>query len=119
MDSFTNLIAWKRSMDLAKEVYAITRKFPQDERFGMTAQIRRSAASILANIAEGFGRFTYPDKANKYTIARGEAAETRAFILLAVALDFLPSSETIHAQALAEEVSRLLTGLIKSCRKRS
>ena len=78
MDSYTDLDAWKVGMDLVDEVYEITKKFPPTETYGMTAQMRKSSASILANIAEGFGRYTYPDKANKYTIARGECSETEA-----------------------------------------
>lgn len=86
MESFTDLAAWQKAKELAQEVYFLTKEFPPDERFGMTAQIRKSSVSVLANIAEGFGRFTYPDKANRYVIARGELAETKSFLLVAAAV---------------------------------
>ena len=70
-------------MLLTKSVYALSQLFPVDERYGLTAQIRRAAAGVLANIAEGFSRVSDLDKAYKYTVARGECAEVHALLLLA------------------------------------
>ncbi len=116
MKSFTDLQAWIVSMELAKMVYILSRSFPKDERFGLTSQVRSSCTSALANIAEGFGRYTYPDKANKYTIARGEITETEAFLLIAVELQFLKKQDCQQALDTANHAGRLLSGLIKSCK---
>ena len=117
METFEDLNAWKVSMDLIEEIYRITQKFPHEERYGLSQQMRRAAASIAANIAEGFGRFTYPDKANKYTIARGECAEVRAFLLIATRLGLMEKES--RALALTNDAGRLLNGLIKACKSRT
>ncbi len=119
MKSFTELEAWKVGMELVKEIYFLTKKLPKEELFGLTSQLRRCSTSILANIAEGFGRFTYPDKANKYTIARGECMETEAFLYIIINLQFVHEQETTKAMHLTSRAERLLSGLITACRKRS
>ena len=106
-------------MALVCEIYAITKKFPRDERYGLTQQVRRSAESIIANIGEGFGRYTFADKANKYTIARGECSETETHLLVAVALKFLTEEEASKALQLVREVGRTCSGLISACHERS
>ncbi|MBI3331513.1 four helix bundle protein [Candidatus Peregrinibacteria bacterium] len=113
MKSFTELHAWQRGMDLVEEIYLITKKFHPDERFGLTAQIRKAANSVVANTAEGFGRSTSRDKANKYTIARGECTEVHAFVLIAIRLKFLPEQEASKAMSLSIETGKLLSGLIQ------
>ena len=119
MKSFTELDAWKVGMQLIKEVHFLTKKFPQEERYGMTAQIRKSSASVLANIAEGFGRYTYPDKANRYIIARGECTETAAYLYIAAELEWISLCEMERAIDLARQTGKLLSGLIASCKKLS
>ena len=71
----------------------------------------------MANLAEGAGRFTYADKANKYTIARGECYETYAFICIAVELRFITQAEAEESLELATEVARILSGLITACKE--
>jgi four helix bundle protein len=117
--SFTDLDVWKEGVLLLKEVYAITRKFPPDERFELTSQLRRSTKSILGNIAEGFGKYTYADKAAKYVIARGECTETEAHLLMATSLNFATKEEIEPLIKHAQEIGRMLSGLILSMRKRS
>ena len=75
--------------------------------------------SIVSNIGEGFGRFTFPDKANKYTIARGECAEAETQIHIAIALKFVTAEEASKALQMSREVGRMLSGLISSCHQRS
>lgn len=116
MDNFTDLKAWTVGLDLVKEVYVLTKKFPKEELFGLTSQVRRSSTSILANFAEGFGRFTFPDKAAKYIIARGECSETEAHIRVAIALHFINASEAIKTMDLILLERKLLSGLIASCK---
>lgn len=118
MDHFTQLKAWTVGIELAKEIYVLSRKFPADERYGLTQQVRKSSTSILANLAEGFGRFTYPDKAAKYTIARGECAETEAHVRIAIALGFITEKDAEKALLLVDMEGKLLSGLIAACRAR-
>lgn len=103
-------------MAVTKGVYVLTRQFPTEERFSLRSQIRRSTTSILANIAEGFGRYTYPDKANKYVIARGEAMETKAFLLIAKELGLADQNDIQRLLDMNDEVLRMLSGLIRTCR---
>ena len=116
MESFEDLIAWQVGMDLVEETYRLTRKFPKEELFGLTSQLRRCVVSIVANIAEGFCRHTYADKANKYTIARGECGEAKTHFLISVRLSLLTQSEAKKAFELVDRVGKLLSGLIKSSR---
>jgi four helix bundle protein len=101
------------------DIYAITKKFPKDERFELITQIRSSSTSILANLAEGFGKYTYADKAGKYVIARGECTETEAFLHIAASLNFVSSSGIEPILKRTQHVGRLLLGLIFSMRKQS
>ncbi len=117
MDSYKQLKAWSVGLELLKEVYKISKLFPQQEQFGMTFQIRKAAASILANIAEGYGRYTYPDKANKYIIARGECAEVEAFLEMSIAVGLVPKIRCKSALELVSEEKKIISGLIKACRK--
>lgn len=118
MHHFTQLKAWSVGLDLVKEIYYLSNMFPPDEKYGLTQQIRRSSTSILANLAEGFGRFTYPDKAAKYTIARGECSETEAHIRIAVALRFVSEQDSLKTLQLIEATGKLLSGLIAACREK-
>ena len=119
VESFTDLQAWQKGLRLSKEVYKLSGKFPRSELFALTSQIRRASTSILANIAEGFGRYTYADKAHKYTIARGECSEVHAFLLIAQELNLIAPDEIGDAIELSKEVGRILSGLIASCRSQS
>lgn len=118
MKSFTDLLVWQCAMKLAQEVHRIVELLPRNERDVTGKQLRRSVKSILSNIAEGFGRHTYPDKAAKYTISRGENSEVKAHLLISVALGFIREIEIQKAIELSDETGRMLSGLIKSCRKR-
>ncbi|MCK5020688.1 MAG: four helix bundle protein [Candidatus Peribacteraceae bacterium] len=119
MKSFEDLKAWQSAMNLIEEIYLITSTFPKEETYGITSQVRRSANSIAANIAEGFGRYTYPDKANKYVIARGECHEVRAFLLIASRLNFIQKTDLEKSIQSLENTGRLLSGLIKACRMKN
>ena len=119
MKTFTDLKAWQVGMDLVEEVFGLSCKFPKSELYGLTQQIRRSSMSVVSNIAEGFGRYTYPDKANRYTIARGECTEVLTQIIVAARLKFITEKEAERALQLSNEVGRMLSGLITSCKNRS
>ena len=119
MKSFTELDAWKVGLDLVREIHILTGTFPSEERYELVKQIRRSSKSVLANLAEGFGRFTYPDKAAKYTIARGECSETQAFLFISIALNYLTQQDAQKAIELSDRTGRLISGLILSTKSRT
>ncbi|MDD4319531.1 MAG: four helix bundle protein [Candidatus Peribacteraceae bacterium] len=119
MKKFTDLEVWNVCIALLKETYALTKRLPKEELFGLTAQMRRCTVSILGNIAEGFGRYTFPDKANRYTIARGECNELEAYFYAIVALDFVKEQDIQPALALVSRGEKMLSGLISACRKQA
>jgi four helix bundle protein len=79
LKSFTELTVWQRAHELALLVFRLTEKYPRSDQFGIVAQVRRSAVSVTANIAEGFGRGTTKELLRSLQIARGELEETRSF----------------------------------------
>lgn len=111
---FEDLDAWQESHNLAVEVYLVTKNFPKDEIFGITSQIRRSASSISANIAEGFGRATVADRLNFLSIARGSLLETRNFIYLAEKLEYLDSLKSQELIQQTVRCEKLIYGFRKS-----
>ncbi len=119
MTTFTSLDIWKVGIELTKEIYLLTKKFPREEIYGLTSQMRRAVTSILANIAEGCGRYTYADKAAKFVISRGECTEVEAFLRIAIALEFLTEAEASKALYLTQRSGKLVSGLIISTKNRS
>lgn len=99
------------AMELAEEVYALTRSFPKEELYGLTSQIRRAAVSISCNIAEGAARRSRKEFLRSLAIAFGSVAELETQLLLAVRIRFLGSNPT---SARIEEIRRMLIGLIRS-----
>lgn len=104
-------------MELVTEIYTITHKLPKEELYGISSQMRRSSTSILANIAEGFGRFTFKDKAAKYTIARGECSEVEAFLLIIVAIGYVSEQNIRTARSSVRHERQMLSGLIAACKR--
>ena len=116
LTSFQQLESWQEAHKLVLQVYKVTQQFPADERYGLTSQLRRAAVSIPANIAEGFKRRGLADKLRFYNMAEGSLEEVKYFFILSEDLHYLPSKETLIAQA--DCVGRLLNGLIASTRRR-
>jgi four helix bundle protein len=82
--SFEDLLVWKQAHAHVLEIYRVTKGFPRDEIFGLTAQMRRAAVSIPANIAEGFKKRTPPEKIRLLNISQGSFEESRYYLILAV-----------------------------------
>jgi four helix bundle protein len=87
--SFEDMTVWRRGMELAERVFAITETLSRKEDYGLTSQVRRSALSVPGNIAEGFGRRHTKDKLNFYYVSRGSLAETKSHIIYGQELDIL------------------------------
>jgi four helix bundle protein len=111
MEDFKNLKVWSKAHALTLAVYRRTREFPRDETYGLTSQIRRAAASIGANIAEGCGRRSDPELKRFLQIARGSANELEYHLLLARDLQFLSREDFADLQSKALEIQRMLTAL--------
>jgi four helix bundle protein len=109
--TFKDLVVWKRSHEFVLETYRFTSSFPKREVYGLTSQMRRTALSIPANIAEGFKKRTKSDKARFMNIAQGSVEESRYYLILSKDLGYGDSSKLID---ILEEVSRLLGAYTKS-----
>jgi four helix bundle protein len=112
--SFRDLKVWKKSMDLVEQIYVASKRFPADERFGLTAQIRRAVVSVPSNIGEGSRRKKRNVFLNHLDIALGSQAEVEVQLEIAYQLKFLPALEYKRTQTAVEEIGRMLNGLIMS-----
>jgi len=116
-ESFRNLDAWQRAIELTLAVYNLTASFPDSERFGLTTQMRRAAVSIASNIAEGYGRSTRGEYIQFLGYARGSCAEIETQIVIARALNFGAQQTLDTAENLCTRVSCILRMLIKTLRR--
>ena len=114
IESHRDLVVWQKSMDLAVVAYRLTSQFPSEERYGMTSQIRRSAASIPANIAEGYGRESPGSYAHHLRIAQGSLKEFETHLVLASRVDLISDESIAPHMAAADEIGRMLRSLIRS-----
>jgi len=114
MFTFEKLDVWHRAIAFADLVYAATRNFPNDERFGLTNQMRRAAVSVSSNLAEGTSRVSKADFARFIEIATGSLFEVVSQSVIARNQGFLPEADCQQLYAAAEEQSRMLSGLRKS-----
>ena len=108
MQDYRNLKVWQRSHQCTLEVYHVTNQFPTDERFGLTSQMRRSAASVPSNIAEGSARNSDADFSRFVHISMGSAAELDYQLLLAHDLNFVELSEYKKLANELSEIRRML-----------
>jgi four helix bundle protein len=118
IEKFTDLTVWQKAHEVTLRVYRVTEAFPDRERFGIVAQIRRSAASVPANIAEGFGRRTTRELLRSLQIARGEAEETRYFSILSRDLGYLKQDDFNRLAEGCDSVGRLINALMTSLKQR-
>jgi four helix bundle protein len=116
--NYRDLSVWQLRMDIAVRVYEITRDFAADEKFGLTSQLRRAAASVPANIAEGHARSTTKDYLRYIAIAIGSLAEAATFIELAGRLGYGDVDELRKVYEITTEERRMLRSLQKSLRRR-
>ena len=111
MRAFRELVVWQKAHQLTLSLYRITRSFPRDELYGLTSQMRRSAASIGANIAEGCGKGTARDFARFVQVALGSASELENHLLLASDLGLLEQTRYAEQEKSVTDIKRMLTGL--------
>jgi four helix bundle protein len=112
--NYRDLIAWQKAMDLVVMVYRQSVKFPKEETYGLTSQIRRAVVSIPSNIAEGQGRRTKRDFCHFLRIAVGSLREVETQVFIASRLGYIDDQSTSALIDLAGEVCRLTTALANS-----
>jgi four helix bundle protein len=112
--SYQDLIAWRKAMELVTEIYRSTGEFPRDELYGLTNQLRRAAVSVPSNIAEGQARFSQKEFRHFLSHARGSLVEIETQLIIAQSLGYLQENDSRALLAKAGELGRILNGLIAS-----
>lgn len=114
IESYRDLEVWKLGIEIAKRCYILTQKFPKDELFGMTSQIRRAAASVPANIAEGYGRDSKGEYIQFLRIAQGSLKELETHVILSreVGLSMTPMTDKLLSDC--DQLGRMRRSLIRA-----
>jgi four helix bundle protein len=116
MQNFKELKVWQKSHLMVLKIYENTRLFPKEELYGLTSQLRRSAISVPANLAEGCGKDSRADVANYFQVALGSLHETEYYILLSKDLLYVADEKYKELDEKVQEVKAMLIALIKSVR---
>ena len=114
MQAFRQLRVWQKAHELTLEVYRVTARFPREETYALTSQIKRAAASIGANIAEGCGRGSDADFSRFLLMAMGSASELENHLQLARDLNFLSEADFQRLNGATTEIKRMLASLLKT-----
>jgi four helix bundle protein len=113
MKSYRDLIVWQKSMNLVTLIYNLLLKLPENEKYGLATQIKRSSISIPSNIAEGYGRHYKKDYSRFLQIARGSLFESQTQLEITVNLGFIKPEDLQEIKELSFEVEKMLNSLIK------
>jgi len=117
ISSYRDLRVWKLAIELAVDCYRCTRHFPQAELYGLTSQIRRSATSIAANIAEGYGRDSRGAYLQFLRISQGSLKELETHLIVAARLELLGAQEEADLLRKSEDIGKMLRSLIRGIEK--
>lgn len=112
--SYKDLIVWQKSIDLVIEVYKLAKHLPEDERFGLSSQMRRCAVSIPSNIAEGQQRKSSKDFLHFLSIARGSKGELQTQLYICYRLELLKKQQIKPSMELLSEIGKMITKLMDS-----
>ncbi|MGB2622937.1 MAG: four helix bundle protein [Candidatus Acidiferrum sp.] len=115
---FTDLKVWQLARELRSQVYRLAQRFPAEEKYGLASQAQRAAVSVTANIAEGFGRYSYQENIQFCRTARESAFEVRDHLITAEDQNYISSIEHRDVDALAQRVIQTLNGYIRATRAR-
>jgi four helix bundle protein len=115
--SYQRLAVWEKAMELLAETYALAGRLPAHERFELSVQLRSAAVSVVSNIAEGHGRFHAGDFVRSLSIASGSLRELETQLHVAVRVGYLTPEAARKSLECADEVGRMLAGLIKAVRR--
>lgn len=119
MNYFKELKVWQKAIELVTNTYMITQKFPKEEIYGLTSQIRRSAVSILSNIAEGCGRRTDKDFSKFLGISLGSSFEFETQLIICRNLNFISEEDFIPLESEIQHIQNMLIKLIASIEAKS
>ena len=111
---FTQISVWQKAKTLLVSIYGLSKQFPEDERLGLTSDIRRAANSVVYNIAEGYGRFEGRDKSNYYKSGRGSVYKVISQLFVATELKYLNDSEVNNVVDGYKDVITELDSIIKT-----
>jgi len=114
LKNYKELQVWQKAYQVCLEIYRLTKSFPQDERYGLTSQIRRAAVSVPSNIAEGYGRKTTNEYIQALYIAYGSTCEIETQALLAGDLGYIEDAELQKLLTDIGDLERMLKGLLNS-----
>lgn len=117
MKSYRDLIVWQKSVSMVTLVYTLLKRFPNEEKFGLTSQLKRSAVSVPSNIAEGYGRNYTKDYCRFLQIARGSLFEMQTQLEISVNLKFVSAKDLEDIKCLSIEIEKMLNSLINKLLK--
>ena len=109
--SYKDLLVWQKAINIITDVYTATKKFPSEERFGLSSQVQRAAVSIAANIAEGHGRGTRNDYAHFLDMANGSISELETLFIIVRKLSYCTDQECSKIEGQLHEVGKMLGSL--------
>ena len=112
IQGYRDLLVWQKAMVIAELTYVLSRSFPREEQFGLTSQARRAAASVAANIAEGYGRGTRPSYASFVRIAQGSLKELETHLMLAERVGVAKAGSIDAILAEADELGKMFRSLL-------
>ncbi|TBY83680.1 four helix bundle protein [Rhizobium leguminosarum bv. viciae] len=118
INSYKDLKVWQMAIDLAVDCYQLTRKFPKEEVYGLTAQMRRAATSIAANIAEGHGREVTGSFIQFLRISQGSLKELETHMLISHRIGLIDESEFGQMTGKCDEIGRMIRALIRSLQEK-
>jgi len=118
ISSYKDLIVWKKSIELVTEIYAVSKQFPIEEKFGLVNQLNRAVVSIPANIAEGWGRESSKNYLQFLRISRGSLMEVETLMIISKNLNYIEEEKFKLVSGRIEETGKILQGLIKSIQQR-
>ena len=111
MEGYRDLVAWQKAMELVTDVYRVTQKFPKEEIYGLTSQLRRAAVSIPSNLAEGQGRNSRREMFHFAGNARGSLFEVETQIEIALRLGFITAADAAELAADTARLGKIINGL--------
>lgn len=110
--NFKDLKIWQKGIEIVKDVYAMTKEFPREEMYGITSQMRRSAVSIPANVAEGFKRFHGKEYSQFLHIALGSVAELETHLIISKELGFIKDEQLAEISEKLDHISKMVSSLL-------
>lgn len=117
MDTYRDLVVWQKSMSLVSSIYLLTKRFPNDELYGLSSQIRRSAISIPSNIAEGYGRRSNPEFSRFLQISMGSLYELQTQLEIAFNVKYLSDCDFRTLSGATNELERMMSSFISKIPK--